>query len=599
MSGPRETRESAEEAGTASVPAPAAPPSFGSAGPPAGETGTPAPADAASIDTAPAATGTAEEAQPTVSGALRLPPFGLQTPWWAADSGTDTAPPTDLPPPPPADPEPEVRPEPALELPPDPHPDLGPEPGSGPVQPHVQPPGTLVAGLGAPNVDSRGAVPAKPIVHRPGPKIADTDPDGIPVTVAPVPQQRPPAAPKPETAAKPVLAKPAPADPAPAKAVPAQVTPVQVTPVQVTPAQVNPAQVTPVQTAQTAPAKAASTGRAKSSTASGPVLIPDAILPPGVSPPADGSAPIATEATAPPQTGQAGDAGEATVVTPTYHSEGGIPLDDSSPASTTAGQGVFTGTGTGTGTPAGPAKGGSKSGGDGWRKPGVIGGGAVAIVAAAVAVFLIAGSGSGDPAPSKDAAGSAPAQSSAPAPAPTLPPPPAKPVDIGNEQTDTKPLALAEAYPTGTIDLGGRTYVRDRSSVNHRCSLAARGEMAQALIREGCRSVVRVTFLGKKKALAVTSGIVSMPDRAAALKVNRAGDPGKYEWFRGMAGQNSQKIDQAGGYASSTVRGRYIAYAYATYADGKRPAPGDTLLKDIAQQFLDYSLRPIEARARG
>src|SRR5690606_38965267 len=39
--------------------------------------------------------------------------------------------------------------------------------------------GTLVAGVGVPRVDSRGAVPAAPIVKRPL-MSGDTDPDGIP-----------------------------------------------------------------------------------------------------------------------------------------------------------------------------------------------------------------------------------------------------------------------------------------------------------------------------------------------------------------------------------------------------------------------------------
>ncbi|TDB93781.1 hypothetical protein E1266_19035, partial [Actinomadura sp. 7K534] len=78
MSGSRDTRESAEEAGTSAVPADAVPPSFGGAAPPAD----PPPADAEP--------GT--DAEPAAADALRLPPFGLEAPWWAAES-TETAPP--------------------------------------------------------------------------------------------------------------------------------------------------------------------------------------------------------------------------------------------------------------------------------------------------------------------------------------------------------------------------------------------------------------------------------------------------------------------------------------------------------------------------
>src|SRR5690606_35050194 len=106
------------------------------------------------------------------------------------------------------------------------------------------------------------------------------------------------------------------------------------------------------------------------------------------------------------------------------------------------------------------------------------------------------------------------------------------------------------------------------------------------------------TFIDRSSSLAVTSGIAVMPTKEAALRVSRAGDPSRYEWFRGMGGKRAPDLDRAGGYAAATVRGRYVAYAYVQWADGRPARPGDAVIKQAVKRFLDYDLRPIVDRAR-
>ncbi|MGH3392114.1 MAG: hypothetical protein ACRDOO_24840 [Actinomadura sp.] len=235
-------------------------------------------------------------------------------------------------------------------------------------------------------------------------------------------------------------------------------------------------------------------------------------------------------------------------------------------------------------------------GGDPRRLPVVIGGGAVAVVllAAIVLAGLKALSG-----PAQD---SAAARSTTPAtPRPTapaaVPDKPASAASIDHERTDPRPLSLREVFPTGRIVVGGHMYKRDMTSVNRQCELTARGAMAAALERGRCRGVLRATFADGTK-YAVTTGIAIMPTRTAAVAASRSGDPSRYEWFRGMRGEIATRIDQAGGYASSTVRGRYIIYAYAQYTDGTRPRAADPTLKALADQFVGYTVRPIDQRAR-
>ncbi|WP_433464688.1 hypothetical protein [Spirillospora sp. CA-128828] len=482
------------------------------------------------------------------SASLKLPAFGLEAPWWAAESA-GTARPADEPPR-----EPEFLSAPVMEDEADaiaPVSDLlaeaeaeleaEPEGEAGEVVPVVTlpPPGTLVAGKGVPSVDSRRAVPAEPIVQRPL-STDDTDPDGFqPIPAADeAAQEDDPAGDAPD---KTVVD-----DPVAAEAVEDAPTPLS------------------------AFEKARQAEDAASTLA--PVLVPDAILPPGVVPPT-GSGPF-------PQTEQAPDDtavdGQPPVITPIYHAEGGVPVDTPPPP----------------GRPRqdGPGHGANKS------RVVLIGGGAALVLAAAAALFLIGETGSGNEAGDRKAAEPPAVSQSTPAATPS---PTSRPVDINNEKSDPADLGFHDVFPAATLQLGGRTYTRDRWSLNRDVAYAARGSMLTALQREKCRKIVRATYIDPESKLAVTSGIAVMPTKAAAIAVSKAGDPAQYEWFRGMAGKRSPDIDRAGGYAAATVRGRYVAYAYVQWANGRRAKPGDPVTKKAAQLFLDYDLRPIVARARG
>jgi len=461
---------------------------------------------------------------------IRLP-IGLQKPWWADD---DEPAPTASEPAPEPQREPEPVPEPERAAEPEKAKPEKAEPEEAPEPEGI--PGTLVAGTGVPSVDTRRAVPNKPIVERPRPASRDTDPDGIPAVTAAEPEPEPAAQPEPAP-------EPEPEPPAPEAEV------------------------------------------------SGKVLSPDSFLPPGTTPPEDGDrTPTTPTPLAAPIVTEASKETRPQVITPVYHAEGGLSID-----STPFADGLLN---------TGGDKGTDRASG-GRRKALLIGGG-VAVVALLIGAggFVVTNGGSDSATRRAGAAETSGPQVAQNGPTPSQNPsstsaPPSEPSVIDSVRTDPKPLALTEAFPTSRIVLGGRAYARDRSSVNHQCALVARGAMAKALTALRCSSVVRVTYLDRKRSLAVTSGIAVLPTKAAALKANTAGDPSRYEWFRGMPGKRAPDIDRAGGYAASTVRGRYIVYAYATYANGKRPLPGDPMLKAVAEQFVGYALRPIDTRARG
>jgi hypothetical protein len=241
--------------------------------------------------------------------------------------------------------------------------------------------------------------------------------------------------------------------------------------------------------------------------------------------------------------------------------------------------------------------------GGGKRRLLLIAGGVAGAVLVAAVAFIGVSAMSGGSSPKKTVAQSAP---STPPPVSSVPTPSTPAVNarptpkapsIDNEKTDPKILALTDVFPGTKLTLGGRKFTQDRTSVNHQCTLAARGAMAKALQQGHCSSVVRATYVDSTKKFAVTTGVAVLPTRAAALTVSKAGDPAHYEWFRGLQGKLATKIDQAGGYAASTVRGRYIVYSYVQYADDTKPTAGDTALKTLSHQFITYALRPINKRS--
>lgn len=240
----------------------------------------------------------------------------------------------------------------------------------------------------------------------------------------------------------------------------------------------------------------------------------------------------------------------------------------------------------------------AKRGFGGRRRLMLMGAGAVAAVAAGVAgITALSGSSRPEPAAQSGRPGGAAAQPPSPSPSNTRPRATGVP-SIDSEKTDRRPLRLSDVFPARPLALGGRTYKQDTTSVNHDCALVARGALAAALVRGHCRSVVRATYVDTKKRLAVTAGVVAMPTRALAVAARRAGAPSQDEWFRGMPGAVAKDIDQAGGYAASTIRGRYIIYSYTAYLDGHAAAPDDRLVATVGRQFVAYAVRPIERRSR-
>ena len=312
-------------------------------------------------------------------------------------------------------------------------------------------------------------------------------------------------------------------------------------------------------------------GAGTSSSAPGPELTPDAILPPGTPPQAPPEPP-------PPDLG-------ATATGP-------IPRLGAGPG--------FPG-----GPGASPPRDGDHAGASGARRALLVGGGLLAALLLGGGGALAVTELSGGSAKERNVAHSQPPPpptQAVPTPTPSKtkakhkPKPKRVPVDIRDEKKDPRPLTITEIFPSARITLTRIPFIRAKSVINDHCSLTANGPFATELTREHCRRVVRATFVSDDKKIAVTTGIAVMPTDAAARATLRLQDPAHYEWFRGMKATGAPKIDRAGGVAVSTMRGRYISYAYAMYADGHKPAAKDNTLKKLSVAFRDSTVRPIERR---
>jgi hypothetical protein len=439
-------------------------------------------------------------------------------------------------------------------------------------------PGTLVAGPGVPNVDTRRAVPPQPLVDR-SRREPDTQPDGLPVMAAPDTAA-------PDTAEADIAGAaaaegtkaPAPdAQDRPDATRPEGIAP----PVATQPDDRGPVGVSFESLGGHGPVTVTMPAEPSADPAQGPAPWPmmTSGSPPGTT--SVGPHPVVTAF----GTGHDTSGPPPGVLASAYQPPAWPPADPDAPGGAGG---------------AGGIGGGADSGGR--RRLLLIGGGVAGAVLIVAIAFLAIGAMSGSPAKKKTVAQSVPStppqSSTAPGGAPARTPAGPKGPSIDNEKTDPQALSLIEVFPSAKLALGGRDYAQDRTSVNHRCALAARGAMAKALQQGHCSSVVRATYVDSTKKYAVTTGIAVLPTRVAAVTASKAGDPSRYEWFRGLQGKVATKIDQAGGWAASTVRGRYIVYAYAQYADGTKPQPDDATLKALSREFIGYAVRPINKRAQ-
>ncbi|MFF4217404.1 hypothetical protein [Streptomyces nondiastaticus] len=229
------------------------------------------------------------------------------------------------------------------------------------------------------------------------------------------------------------------------------------------------------------------------------------------------------------------------------------------------------------------------------RKWLLIGGGAVATVAVAgtVAALVVgsgkSGSASGLPSPQK-----LPSSSGTPEPSfsQVAPPPPPNPREfIASADKDKAPLSTKTLFPHSKPSLDKRKYDRTATATNEDCATAAQGGLGAVLTGNGCRQVLRATYV--RDGVAVTVGVAVFDTKAAADKAKEQ-STGNIE---SLAGDGPSFCRATACRLTANAEGRYAYFTVAGYTNGKAVPDDDKDALQAGRDVAGYTFRRIMARA--
>ncbi|MEV4922277.1 hypothetical protein [Streptomyces roseoverticillatus] len=229
------------------------------------------------------------------------------------------------------------------------------------------------------------------------------------------------------------------------------------------------------------------------------------------------------------------------------------------------------------------------------RKWLLIGGGAVATVAVAGTVAaLVVGSGkssnaSGLPSPQK-----LPSSSGTPEPSfsQVAPPPPPNPREfIASADKDKAPLSTKTLFPHSKPSLDKRKYDRTATATTEDCATAAQGGLGSVLTSNGCRQVMRATYV--RDGVAVTVGVAVFDTKAAADKAKEQ-STGNIE---SLAGDGPSFCRATACRLTANAEGRYAYFTVSGYTNGKAVPDDDKDALQAGRDVAGYTFRRIMARA--
>lgn len=228
----------------------------------------------------------------------------------------------------------------------------------------------------------------------------------------------------------------------------------------------------------------------------------------------------------------------------------------------------------------------------------LIGGGVLAAagVAAIVATAIVA-SDKGDGGTKKTTAG--PTASGTPASdeptfAPVAPPSPLDPRDfISSADKDRTPLSPATLFPEAKPAVAGRAYERTATSADPDCATVTQGGLGSVLAENGCRRVLRATYV--RDGVAVTVGIAVFDTKAAA---DRAKDRSTGNIAALTGGKSPDFCRATACRLTANAEGRYAYFTVAGYAGNKAVTSDDTKALTAGRDISTYAFGRILARGR-
>ncbi|MFI1255862.1 hypothetical protein ACH4U6_19065 [Streptomyces netropsis] len=221
---------------------------------------------------------------------------------------------------------------------------------------------------------------------------------------------------------------------------------------------------------------------------------------------------------------------------------------------------------------------------------GVLAAGAVAgIVATAVAS---SGKGSDKKLPAAEKLPSAGA-SPEPSFSSVAPPPPPNPREfIGSAEKDKAPLTTKSLFPHSKPSLNKRTYKKVATDTTSDCASAAQGGLGSVLSDNGCRKVLRATYV--RDGVAVTVGVAVFDTKEAADKA-KSQSTGNIAALPDDDGPSFCKGTACR--LTANAEGRYAYFTVAGYTSGKAVDSDDTKARTAGRDVSGYTFRRIMARA--
>ncbi|MCI0384873.1 hypothetical protein [Streptomyces sp. CNQ085] len=233
----------------------------------------------------------------------------------------------------------------------------------------------------------------------------------------------------------------------------------------------------------------------------------------------------------------------------------------------------------------------------------MIGGGAMAtaVVAAIVAVAVVNEGGSG-PGPASDS--QAPSASETPPPDPEQPepsfsseppPPPPDPRDfLSSAEKDTAPLGAATLFPGDSMEVNGRTYDKGATASTGSCASGTQGALGAVLTDNGCRELIRVTYV--REGVAVTVGVAVFDDAEDASRAKEQSRPN----VASLAGSGVPTFCRGGVTCrtSANALGRYAYFTISGYTSGKDVTASETAARRAGLDAADFAFARILERGR-
>ncbi|MDT0448883.1 hypothetical protein [Streptomyces hesseae] len=228
------------------------------------------------------------------------------------------------------------------------------------------------------------------------------------------------------------------------------------------------------------------------------------------------------------------------------------------------------------------------------RKWLLIGGGvlATAAVAAIVATAVVLSDKGDKNLPAAEKLPSASSGSPEPTFSKAATPPPNPREFISSQEKDTAPLTVKTLFPHSRPSLDKRVYQRAAQDTATDCASVAQGGLGQVLADNGCRQVLRSTYV--RDGVAVTVGVAVFDTKAAADKAKEQSTGN----IAPLTGEDAASFCQGTACRlSANAEGRYAYFTIAGFTNGSAVTSEDTKALQAGRDVAGYTFRRIMARA--